>query len=98
MKNKQTKRWQTILPAAIATIFLLGAFSATFAQNGIGAKYNSRDPRTCDNATAPKTGALSAAKAAEYVTCENEGINGDKLYFVEDVKVQVGAGQRSARA
>ena len=80
--------------STFAVIFIFGAVNSIFAQNGIGAKYNSRDPKTCADATSPKSGALSAAKAVEYVTCENEGINGDKLYFVEDVKVQVGAGRR----
>lgn len=92
MKNQNDQRPQTILLAAITTIFLLAAFGSTFAQ-GVGAKYGSREPRTCADKTLPKAGALSAAKAAEYVVCENEGINGDKLYFAEDVKVQVGAGR-----
>ncbi len=91
MKNQKLR---TILLAALTTIIIFTAFGSTFAQNGIGEKYNSRDPRTCADKTSPKAGALSAAKAAEYVICENEGINGDKLYFVEDVKVQVGAGRR----
>ena len=93
MKNQNNQRLQTVLMATIVTIFLLGAFGSTFAQ-GIGASYGSRDPRTCADKTSPKAGALSAAKAVEYVICENEGINGDKLYFVADVKVQVGTGRR----
>ena len=84
-----------ILLAAIATIFLLGTFNSTFAQ-GVGAPYGARDPRTCADKTSPKSGALSAAKAAEYVICENEHESGGGyIYFVEDVKVaQVGAGRR----
>ena len=91
MKKRINAKFLTI---TIATFIIFSAFNSTFAQNGIGAKYNSRDPKTCADATSPKSGALSAAKAVEYVTCENEGINGDQLYFVEDVKVQVGAGRR----
>jgi hypothetical protein len=82
------------LMTAITAVFIFSAFGSTFAQKSIGKQYNSRDPRTCADAISPKGGALSAAKAVEYVTCENEGVNGDKLYFVEDVKVQVGAGRR----
>jgi len=93
MKRQINKRLQSVLLASITTILLLGASHSTFAQ-GIGAKYNSRDPRTCADATLPKTGAPSAAQAAAYVICENEGVNSDKLYFVDDVKVQVGAGRR----
>ena len=94
MKIQINQCQQYFLPVTIAALFIFGAFGSTFAQKGIGAKYNARDPRTCTDAVLPKSGAPSAAKAAEYVTCENEGINGDKLYFVEDVKVQVGVGRR----
>ena len=93
MNNQTNQRLQTILLATITTILLFSAFGSTFAQ-GVGAKYNSRDPRTCADATSPKTGALSAAKAAEYVICENEHESGGGyIYFVEDVKVQVGSGR-----
>ena len=94
-KTKMNKHINAkFLMAAIVKLFIFSAFNSTFAQKGIGKQYNSRDPLTCADATSPKSGALSAAKAVEYVTCENEGINGDQLYFVEDVKVQVGAGRR----
>ena len=65
MKNQNNQPLHTILLATIATIFLLGAFASTFAQNGIGAKYGSRDPQTCADKTLPKTGAPSAAQAAK---------------------------------
>ena len=93
MKKQNNQGRQTVLLAAIATIFFFGAFSSTLAQ-GVGAKYGARDPRTCADKTLPKTGALSAAKAAEYVVCENEVIWSEYLFFVDDVKVQVGAGRR----
>ena len=93
MKTPNNPSRQTILLAAIATVFLLGASHSTFAQ-GIGAKYGSREPRTCADKTLPRTGALSPAKAAEYVICENEVIWSEYLFFVDDVKVQVGAGRR----
>jgi hypothetical protein len=38
MKNQNNQRWQSLLLAIIATIFLLGAFGSTLAQNKI--KYN----------------------------------------------------------
>ena len=96
MKQQNNQRLQSLLLAIITIIFICGASGSIHAQNGIGAKYNARDPRTCADATLPKTGALSAAKAAEYVICENEHESGGGyIYFVEDVKVtQVGAGRR----
>ena len=91
--KKQINKYCQLSLTVFAAIFIFSAFGSVFGQ-GIGAKYNSREPRTCADKTQPKAGAPSAAKAAEYVICENEGIDGDKLYFVEDVKVQVGAGRR----
>ena len=92
MKKQINQRWQSVLPAAIATIFLLGAFGSIFAQPGSGAKYGARDPRTCVDKTAPKTGALSSAQAAQYVVCSSEYVIND-LYLVENVTVQIGKGR-----
>ena len=82
---------KTYLLAAIAAIFLLGAFNSTFAQ-GVGAKYGSRDPRTCADKKSPKSDAPSSAQAAQYVICSSEHIIND-LYLVENVTVQVGKGR-----
>ena len=84
---------QFFMLVAFAAILMLGALNSTFAQ-GVGAPYAAREPRTCADKTSPKSGALSAAKAAEYVVCENEVIWSEYLFFVDDVKVQVGAGRR----
>lgn len=92
--NKQINQHQQFLRlATIAAIFSFGAFGSTFAQ-GVGAKYGARDPRTCADKTQPKNGALSAAKAAEYVICENEVVWSEYLFFVDAVKVQIGAARR----
>ena len=91
MKKQNNQLRQTILLAAIAAIFLLGASHSAFTQ-GIGAPYAARDPRTCADKTLPKTGAPSAAKATEYVICSAEAVN-VYLYLVEDVKVQVSKGR-----
>ena len=92
MKNQIKKRQQTVLLATIATIFILGASGLALAQPGSGAKYVSRDPRTCVDKTAPKTGALSSAQAAQYVVCSSEYVIND-LYLVENVTVQIGKGR-----
>lgn len=92
MKNQNNSRRQIILIATIAIIFLLGAFGSAFAQ-GIGAKYGSREPQTCADTKAPAKGAITAAQAAPYVICSQEGVQGDLLYLVENVKVTVGGGR-----
>lgn len=92
MKKQINQRRQSFLLATIAVIFLLGAFVPAFAQKGIGAKYGSRDPRTCADKSLPKSGALSPAQAAQYVICGDEHIV-DGLYLDEEVTVQVAKGR-----
>jgi hypothetical protein len=58
--------------------------------NSVGAKYGTRDPRTCPNRAAPAHGAPSAEQVRQYVICELE--HGDGRYpmlLVTDVKVQI---------
>jgi hypothetical protein len=58
--------------------------------NTLGAKYGTRDPRTCSSRTAPIRGAPTADQAAQYVVCEMEqGDGGNPLSLVTNVKVQV---------
>ena len=91
MNHQKNQRRQSVLLATIATIFLLGAFDSTFAQ-GVGAKYGTRDPRTCSDTKAPARGAaMTAALATKYVICSSEGVQGENLYLIEDLTdVQVG--------
>lgn len=97
MKNQITLRWKSLLLATIATIFLFGAFGSAFAQKGIGAKYGSRDPRTCADTKTPARGAISSAQATQYVICAQEQVASDQLYLVENVKVVV-VGSRAYNA
>ncbi len=90
MKNQNNQRLQSVLLAAIATIFLLGASYSAFAQ-GIGAKYGSRDPITCADTKAPVKGAITAALATQYARCAAEGADRDNIWLLEDLKIQVGA-------
>ena len=61
-----------------------------YAQKDAGKPYGARDPKTCDSRSAPAKGAISAAQAAVYFTCDSEGVTGLKqLNQVADVKVQV---------
>lgn len=58
--------------------------------NTLGAKYGTRDPRTCSSRTAPAHGAPSAEQARQYVICELEqGDGAGPLSLVTNVKVQV---------
>ena len=91
--KSQINKMRKILPATTAIIFLLGVFNSTFAQKGIGAKYGARDPRVCGDASAPKTGAISAAQAAQYVTCAAEK-ESTYLYLAENVAVRQVAERR----
>ena len=67
--------------------------TAVFGQQGIGAKYGSRDPATCPSIKEPAKGAPSAAQATKYTACTMEGeMSGNTLYLLQDVKVEVGGG------
>jgi hypothetical protein len=81
-----------VAPFLIAcTLTVLSA--AAVAQQGVGAKYGSRDPKTCASLKEPAKGVLSAALAVKYVACKKEGeVNGNTLYLLEDLKVEVGGG------
>ena len=43
MKNQKNRHWQSLLPAAIAIVILLGAASTTSAQKSLNAKYPKPD-------------------------------------------------------
>jgi hypothetical protein len=58
--------------------------------NSLGAKYGTREPRTCASRTVPAHGAPSAEQARQYVICELErGDGANPLSLVTNVKVQV---------
>ena len=69
------------------------------AQQGVGAKYDTRDPHTCASTKDPREGAISAEQAKQYFLCEAEGESPSGAstvpYLVEDVKVEVGKGTTS---
>jgi hypothetical protein len=67
--------------------------STVTAQEGVGAKYGSRNPRTCSSMKEPAKGGLSAELATKYTACGFEKeMNGNTLYLVENLKVEVGGG------
>ncbi len=93
MTKLTSPRGQRLVLAAIATIILLGAFSSALTHPGIGAEFGARDPRTCKDKTQPRSGALSAEQAKEYLICDTEGLV-NQLYLIDEVTVQVAPGRR----
>ena len=62
------------------------------AQTAKTNRFGAREPRTCDDTKAPLKGAITAALAQKYLNCQMEGVRGNYLYLVENVKVEVGNG------
>lgn len=94
MTKRSLQQWQSLLPITITAVFMLAALAApSFAQNGIGKKYNSRDPRPCSEA-ASKTKAPTVAEAVASVICNTEHEAGiETLVLADEVKVtQIGKG------
>ena len=56
-------------------------------------RYGTRDPRTCTDKRSPLKDAITDALAEKYVICELEKFDGQYLYLVENVRVQVGVGR-----
>jgi hypothetical protein len=72
--------------------------------NGTGARFGTRDPKSCPDRKAPERGAISGQQAAIYIVCGQKGDSpktvsdgaartGDYLYLLENVKVEVAKGR-----
>lgn len=67
-------------------------------EKGLGAKFQARDPYACSSTVEPKSGAISADLARQYLICKIEQVNGAGLLFlIENVKVEVGKSAGKAR-
>ena len=81
------------MPKTVSMLALLALlFSAlpSSAQD-VGARFGSRDPRTCASRSEP----LTAETARQYFICDQEFVvgpnaSGESIYLVADVKVQLG--------
>ena len=95
MAKQINKNRQSSLLTQLTILFMFGAFTAAFGQDNksIGAKYGTRDPRTCEEMKAPAKGVISSALATKYFICAAERIDGQYLILLENVKVEVGAGR-----
>ena len=76
----------------MSALLLFTCTAFLFAQPSVGAKYGSREPRTCASMKLPAKGVLSAEQARQYFQCNREGIQSYMLYLWEDVKVEIGKG------
>ena len=77
-------------------LLALAASIPMCAQAGSGAKYGSRDPKTCTSVKG--NGAPSAAQAVQLFTCATELDTGDTIFLVENVQVQVASTPRNFQA
>ena len=82
---------------SVNTLVLLSSLtlltSISIGQQGLGAKYGSRDPVTCPTIKEPAKGAPSVAQATKYTACTMEGEMGSTtLYLLQDIKVEIGGG------
>lgn len=93
MTKQISKSWKSLLFLTVATFITFGAANSIFAQNGIGKKYNSRDPRPCSE-TASKTKVPTNAEVVASVICNSEHEAGiETLFLVDEVKItQIGKG------
>lgn len=88
--KKRTSQKQALILTAVISMILLGAGLSTFAQTGAGKPFGARDPRTCADTKQPTSGAMTTALATKYVICSQEHVEGENLYLIEDLTVQVG--------
>jgi len=72
--------------------WVLAACIPMWAQAGSGAKYGSRNPKTCP--AVKSAGAPSAALASQLFACATEQDTGDTLILVENVQIQVASTPR----
>jgi hypothetical protein len=79
---------------------LIAIAPVAHAKPGVGETYGTRDPRICASRTAPEKGPITPEAAARYIACrlERVGIDGNTLYLVKDVQVQVGKPRAFDRA
>ena len=69
-----------------------GVPAATHPGNSVRERFGSREPRTCADQKAPAKGAITAALAKKYFICKAEAIQGNLLYLVENLRLEVGGG------
>ncbi len=82
----------SLLAAVAVSVAMVSLHPAAAQQGSMAARYGTRDPRPCASTNAPAGGAITAALAAQYFSCQAEAVSGGNLYLVENVRLQVGGG------
>lgn len=76
--------------AAVLAVFSM-IIPCVFGQ-GEGAKFNTRDAKTCPSTKEPVKGAISVAQASQYVACTLEETHGyGELRLIENIKLEIGS-------
>jgi hypothetical protein len=75
----------------LGVLVFAGAAPLVHAQAGVGAKYGTRDPRTC---MPDKSSIVTVSSASKLFTCFVEKETGEYLYLVTDLKLEVGAARK----
>lgn len=84
-------RAKIVYTAILGVLVFASAGPIAHAQAGAGAKYGSRDPRTC---MPDKSKTLTAGSASKLFTCFIEKDAGDYLYLVADLKLDIAAARK----
>jgi hypothetical protein len=77
------------------TIALTLASGMAFAQNGAGAKFGARDPRTCASKRDPQRGAPTGAQMEKIFACQEESVTqsvggSNTLHLITDLHMEIG--------
>jgi hypothetical protein len=99
ISTQSTKHMNAKLTIGIIGCTLLTVLNPSILAAQTGTDFGTnRQPRTCSSRSAPSSGAISAAQAAKYAACEDEGDNQSKLpgsvNFVDILSLQVAKPRR----
>jgi hypothetical protein len=81
-----------LILSALAMTLLSGM---AFPQNGAGAKFGARDPRTCASKKDPQKGAPTGPQMEKVFICQEEGVTdsvggSQTLHLIDDLHIEVG--------
>jgi len=64
--------------------------TAVASAQSVGAPYQSRDPQTCPDRSAPVSGPMTAAIARTYVGCSREFVFMQRIYLIAGMDLEIG--------
>lgn len=74
-------------------LLAVGVCQPIHAHAGIGDRYGTRDPRTCESSREPVSGALTLEHAKRYVICQYErefNVFGGVLDLIDSIQLELG--------